>query len=269
MDWKKYQDLAMATALSAGVKILAALGIYVIGRWLISLLMSLVARTLRSHKIDPTLMAYLVSIINVVLNMALALALLGFFGVETTSFAALLAGAGLAIGTAWGGLLSHFAAGVFMLVLRPFKVGDFIEAGGITGTVQEMGLFACTILTPDNVVTYVGNGKIFADNIKNFSASAYRRVDLTAQLHHSVDPLEAISRLAPRIASIPNVVAQPAPDIAILDFNSRGTQLVVRPYAPNAHYWEVYFQTNRTIREVFTEAGYPVPEEYSAERGRD
>ena len=268
MDWKKYEDLAIATALSAGTKILAALAIYAIGRWLIGVLMRLVERTLRNQKIDATLMAYLVSIISVVLNMALALALLGFFGVETTSFAALLAGAGLAIGTAWGGLLSHFAAGVFMLILRPFKVGDFIEAGGVTGTVHEMGLFACTILTPDNVMTHVGNGKVFGDNIKNFSASTYRRVDLTAQLHHSVDPMEAITRLKARVAAIPNVVEKPAPDIEILEFNQRGTQLTVRPYAPNAHYWQVYFQTNRVIREVFAEAGYPVPEEFSAERGR-
>ena len=132
----------------------------------------------RNH-VDPTLTKYLGSIVAVMLNIALVLGILGYFGIETTSFAALLAGAGVAIGAAWSGMLGNFAAGAFMLVLRPFKVGDFVAVGGVTGTVKELGLFGTTIVTPDNVLTMVGNGKIFADTIQNFSALPARRVERT------------------------------------------------------------------------------------------
>ena len=146
-----------------------------------------------------------------ILRIVLVIAILSVFGVETTSFAALLAAVGIAIGAAWGGLLSNFAAGVFLELLHPFKVGDFITAGGVTGTVREIGLFTTTLDQPDNVRATVGNSKVFGDNIVNYASNAYRRVDLTAQLAHGVDPLAAIEILAARVAQVPNVVAAPAP----------------------------------------------------------
>lgn len=153
----------------------------------------------RGKKVDATLANYLRSIFSVVLNVVLVLAILDIFGVKTTSFAALLAGAGLATGTAWGGLLTHFAAGVFMQVLRPFKVGDFVQAGGVTGTVHEVGLFGTTIITPDNVMTIVGNNnKVFSESIQNFTTLPFRRVDCVAKVANGVDPLDAIARLRPR-----------------------------------------------------------------------
>jgi small conductance mechanosensitive channel len=266
MDWKAIETTLIATGIAVGTKLLGAIVVFIMGRWAIGLIVRMIARVLRSYKLDETVMAYLTSIINVLLNIMLVLGLLGFFGVETTSFAALLAGAGLAIGTAWGGLLGHFAAGIFMVILRPFKVGDFITAGGVTGTVDEIGLFSTTILSPDNVINFVGNGKLFADNIQNYTATPYRRVELVAQLAHSVDPHEAIKRLRERVEKIPNVNSTPAPDIEIGSFNERGPLLVVRPYTANAHYWQVYFDTNRMIRDTFTEAGYPVPESPIAKR---
>lgn len=266
MDWKALEQSALTLAIAFGTKVISAIAIYLVGRWLISMVMNVVDRLLRGYKLDATLMAYLTSIVNVILNMMLVLGLLGFFGVETTSFAALLAGAGLAIGTAWGGLLGHFAAGIFMLVLRPFKVGDFISAGGITGTVHEIGLFSSTIIDPNNVMNFVGNGKIFGDNIQNYSANAYRRVDLTAQLAHSVDPNDAITRLRERIVRVPNVLKTPAPEVEIGSFTERGALLVVRPFTSNDHYWQVFFDTNKAMHEVFTAAGYPIPEDHTAER---
>src|SRR5262249_23237159 len=146
------------------------------------------------------------------LTIALIVALLGFFGVETTTFAALLAAAGIAIGAAWSGLLANFAAGIFLVILRPFKAGDFVSAGGVTGTVQAIGLFGTSINTPDNVLTVVGNSKIFADTIQNFSSNPYRRVDLVAQLDHGADHAEAIQLLKTGLGKIPNVLASPAPD---------------------------------------------------------
>ena len=146
-----------------------------------------------------------------------------------------------------------------MQILRPFKIGDYVSAGGIEGTVTEMGLFGTTILTPDNVVTIVGNNKIFSDTIRNFSTEAYRRVDCVAKVANTVDPRDAMLRLQPLVARIPNVMSTPAPVIDLLEFTAEGPKLCVRPYCNNAHYWQVYFDTNRAIAEAFAAAAYPLP----------
>jgi small conductance mechanosensitive channel len=258
-----------AVLTAVGLKILGAIVLWMIGRWLISLSLRLIGSALRKQKIDPTLIRYIHSGVGALLNIVLVVAILGFFGVETTSFAALIAAAGVAIGMAWSGLLSNFAGGVFLVILQPFKVGDFVTAAGVTGTIEEIGLFATTLNTPDNVKTIVGNGKVFGDTIQNFSANAYRRVELTAQLAHGVDPQEAVALLKPAIAKVPNVLATPAPDVEIITFNLAGPVLAVRPYCNNAHYWQVYFDTNRLIRDTFTQAGFPVPDQHYSVRGGD
>ncbi|HEX2012130.1 MAG TPA: mechanosensitive ion channel family protein [Roseateles sp.] len=252
-----------------GLKVLAALAAWIIGRWIISLAVGLFTRALEAgKKVDSTLSNYLRSILTVLLNIVLVLAILDIFGIKTTSFAALLAGAGLAIGTAWGGLLAHFAAGVFMQVLRPFKVGDFVQVGGVTGTVHEIGLFGTTVITPDNVQTIIGNNKIFSDTIQNYSTLPHRRVDCVAKVANTVDPLDAIARLKPVVAAIPNVVAAPAPDIEIMSFTPEGPMLCVRPYCHTDHYWQVYFDTHKAVVATFGAAGYPVPETPLAPRNR-
>lgn len=252
---------------TVGLKILGAIAIWIVGRWLIALFIRLIEGALTRQKIDPTLIRYIHSAVAALLNIVLVVAILGFFGVETTSFAALLAAAGIAIGMAWSGLLANFAGGVFLVVLQPFKVGDFVTVAGITGTVDAIGLFATTLNTPDNVKTIVGNGKIFGDTIQNFSANPYRRVELTAQLAHDVDPEAAVGLLKPALAKVPNVLADPAPDVEILTFNLAGPVLAVRPYCNNQHYWQVYFDTNKLIRDVFSRAGFPVPEQHYSVRG--
>jgi small conductance mechanosensitive channel len=146
-----------------------------------------------------------------------------------------------------------------MLVLRPFKVGDFVQIGGITGTVHELGLFGTTVITPDNVMTLVGNGKVFGDTVSNYSALPFRRVDRTAQLAGGVDVAEAIAKLKAAVAAIPNVKDSPAPDVALLDMNLVGPVIAVRPYAHTDHYWQVYFDTNEAIVRVAKEAGWPAP----------
>jgi small conductance mechanosensitive channel len=249
------------------LKILGAIAAWVIGRWLIGLATRLMGKALeRANKLDATLITYLKSIVSVGLTIVLVMAILGIFGVQTTSFAALLAGAGLAIGAAWSGMLGNFAAGLFLQVLRPYKVGDFINAGGTLGTVKELGLFATTVLTPDNVLTVVGNNKVFADNIQNFSAEPFRRVDCVAKVANSVDVQDAMARLRPAIAAIPNVKTEPAPDIEILEFTPEGPKLCVRPYTHTDHYWQVYFDTHKAIVNTFGAAGYPVPETPVAHR---
>ena len=249
-------------ALRVGFMVLAALAIWIVGRGLIRFAVRLVSKALTKRLIEPTIVTYVGSVVTVMLNIFLIVAILGVFGVETTTIAALIAGAGVAIGLAWSGLLANFAAGAFLVILRPFKVGDFITAGGITGTVQEIGLFVTTINTMDNVRTFVGNNKLFADNIQNFTANPYRRVDLEAQLDHTVDVGEAINVLRTNIEKIPNVLATPKADIEVLKFTPMGPVLAVRPYCNNDNYWQVYFDTNRVIREAFGQAGFPAPESH-------
>jgi small conductance mechanosensitive channel len=262
MNMSQIIDTATVQLTSFGLKVAGAIAVWIVGRYLIGLAVRLVSAALTRQQVDPTILRYLGNIITVTLNIILVIAILGYFGVETTSFAALIAAAGIAIGAAWAGLLANFAAGAFLIVLRPFKVGDYVKAGGVEGTVTEIGLFASTILTPDNVTTFIGNNRIFSDTVQNFSSSPYRRVDRLAQLAHSVDPGDAIARLKTALAAIPNVETTPAPDVEIIDFNERGPVLAVRPYTHTSHYWQVYFDTNRAISATFGAAGYPVPESH-------
>lgn len=262
MDLEKTVQSIIDVAIQVGFRVAGAIVFWLIGRWLISLAVRMVSSALERQKVDPTLLRYLGTVISVTLNIILVVAILGYFGVETTSFAAIVAAAGIAIGMAWSGLLSNFAAGAFLMVLRPFKVGDFVSAAGVTGTIKEVGLFVTAIITPDNVMTLVGNNKILSDNIQNFSANPFRRVDLKAQLAHSVDHKEAITLLKERISKVANIAVSPPPDVEILEFNLAGPVLAVRPYCHTDHYWQVYFDTNKVIRETCGTAGYPVPEQH-------
>ena len=268
MDVSNILQVVTASAVALGMKVIGAIVIWIVGRWLIAMATRLASNALARQHIDPTLSRYLATMISVTLTVILVVAILGFFGVETTSFAAIVAAAGVAIGMAWSGLLANFAAGAFLMVLRPFKVGDAVTAAGVTGTVQEIGLFVTAINTADNVLTLVGNNKVFSESIQNFTANSFRRVDLKAQLNGSVDPGQAAQVLKERIARIPNVLASPAVDVEILEFNFAGPVLAVRPYCHNDNYWQVYFDTNKAIREAFGAAGFPAAEQQLVIRNR-
>jgi small conductance mechanosensitive channel len=269
MDFNQAMQTVTAIAIAFGLKIIGAIVVWVVGRYLIGLAVRLVSNALEKQRVDPTVLRYLGTVVSVTLNIILVVAILGYFGVETTTFAALFAAAGVAIGLAWSGLLANFAGGAFMIILRPIKVGDFVTAGGVTGMVKEVGLFVTVINTPDNVLTIVGNNKIFSETIQNFSANPYRRVDLKEQLNHGVDHSRAIQLLKDRLAKIPNFKTNPAPDVEILDFNLAGPVLAVRPYCHTDHYWQVYFDTNKVIREAFGAARFPVPEQHVVVRNSD
>ena len=262
MNWQGLGQSIVLWGAQFGIKILGAILLWIVGRALISFAISLMRRALMKRPIEPTVINYLASTVSVLLNITLVVAILGYFGVQTTTFAALIASAGLAVGLAWSGLLSNFAAGAFLMILRPFKAGDLIQAGGVLGIVEDIGLFVTTMNTLDNIKTFVGNGKIFSDNIQNFSANTYRRVDLVAQLNHSVEPNQAINLLKAGLSKIPNVVESPPPDVEILQFTPMGPVLAVRPYTNNQNYWQVYFDTNRLIRNTFGEAGFPAPGQF-------
>jgi small conductance mechanosensitive channel len=259
MDMASIQTFLSTTLADLLIKILAAVAFWIVGRWIIGKVVGLMQAAMNRNHVDPTLTKYLGSIVAIALNIALVLGILGYFGIQTTSFAAMLAGAGVAIGAAWSGMLGNFAAGAFMLVLRPFKVGDFVQIGGLVGTIHELGLFGTTIITPDNVHTLVGNSKVFGETILNYTARPVRRVERTAQLAGGVDPLDAIARFKAALADIPNVAKSPAPEVNLLDINLVGTVIAVRPYCHTDHYWQVYFDTNEMMVRVAKEAGWPAP----------
>ena len=204
-----------------------------IGRRLIGVVLNMIRASLERQKVDPTVLRYLGSVITVTLNVLLVVGILGYFGIRTTTFAAFIAAAGVAIGMAWSGLLANFAGGAFLVVLRPIKVSDF--------------------------VTIVGNNEIFSHTIQNFTVNRYRRVDFKCQLSGAADHKAAMALLREKIATIPNVLAEPKVDVEIIDFNLVGPVLAVRPYCHNDNYWQVYFDTNRMIREALGEAGFPAP----------
>jgi small conductance mechanosensitive channel len=245
---------------------LGALALWIVGGWIIRIVARIAKNAMELRHVDKTLANYANAAIRVGLRILLVIAILGVFGIETTSLAALLAAAGIAIGTAWSGLLSNFAAGVFLVVLRPFKVGDVIQAAGVTGEVRAIGLFMTALNTAENLRTFVGNSKVLAETIVNYTTNGYRRVDLRAQLAYGVDTHDAIARLTARVTKIPNVLADPAPQIAIQEFTNAGPVLAVRPFCASEHYQQVFFDTNTAIVDVITEAGYPVPATYQVTR---
>lgn len=254
---EKLRETITENVTTVGLKIVGAFVFFIVGRWLIATAVRMVQAALQRQKVDPTLLRYAGSIINVTLNIVLAVGILGYFGVETTTFAALFAAAGVAIGMAWSGLLAHFAAGVFLIVLRPFKSGDFVTIAGITGTVKEIGLFATVVDTPDNLHTTIGNNKVLGDVIVNYSTNGYRRVELKAQLAGAADVAAVTALLRQKLAAIPNVLTAPAPEVQILEFNLVGPVLAVRPFCHNDHYWQVYFDSNAVLKHDL--AAFPAP----------
>lgn len=247
-------------AITYGLRIVGAIFTFIIGRWVIRLIIKGISRAIAAKEFDATLQKYMRSIISVGLNILLIVSILAQFGIETTSFAALLAALGLAIGTAWGGLLANFAAGAFLLVLRPFKVGDVISAAGANGVVDEIGLFVTTITASDGTKIYLGNNNIFSDNIQNFTDIQFRRIERTMQLAHAANVDDTIERLRTAIQAVPGVLDKPEPEIWVMDFTLAGAVLAVRPYCKPADYVRVLSETNNVIRRVTDEANLPVPE---------
>lgn len=236
-----------------------AVVLWLVANTLIRVGLRILRRTFVRSRLDTTLISYLINIAGALLRVVLVVAILGFFGVQTASFAALLAGAGVAIGAAWSGLLGDFAAGVFLQLFRPFNVGDQVRAAGVLGAVEEIGMFVTTLTTADNVRSIVPNGKIFSDVIDNYSAHPYRRVDLFAQLDHSADVARAILLLRDGLRAVPHQYPGLEGAVDLLEINDRGPRLAVRPYATTGHYAQVVFETNRMIAEVLQRNAIPVP----------
>lgn len=236
-------------------KILGAFAIWIIGGFFIKLAQRLLRTTLNKRLVDPTLVNYANAISSFILKAFLILAILGVFGIETTSFSALLAATGVAIGMAWSGLLSNFAAGVFLIVLRPFKVGDTITAAGTTGVVREIGMFATSIDTNDNLRIFVGNNKIFSDNIQNYSANPFRTISFRIQLTPATNPLKAIDQFASRLAALPRLKGPVSGEIT--EFNPLGTVITIKTACDQIDFASLTASGNQIIFETMQAEHYP------------
>lgn len=253
------KTLALAEAFPFIVKAAGALVLWFVGRTVINTFRRVLNLTLQKRQFDATLIRYIESLFSGALTILLLLGILGMMGFETTSFAALLAAAGIAIGTAWSGLLSNFAAGIFLLVLRPFRVGDEISAGGATGVVQEIGLFATTIDTSDSLRISVGNNRLFSDNIVNFSHHPHRKIVVKVPLVHGGDIQGLMKAFEERVALVPEVQAKPAPSVEVAEFTVHGPVLGIGVYCKPPQATAVQAGVAEAAAEILMAAGYIVP----------
>jgi len=242
-----------------GLKVVAAVAIFFIGKWLSRLLTRALERMMTRAGTDAMLVGFAANIAYAALIAFVVLAALAQLGVQTTSFIAIIGAAGLAVGLALQGSLSNFAAGVMLIIFRPFKVGDYIEAGGAAGTVEEIMIFSTRLKSPDNKQLYVPNGAILGGNIINYSAKDTRRVDLVFGCSYD-DDLAGVKRLLEEIvAGDERVLDDPPPTIAVLELGDSAINFAVRPWVKSADYWGVYFDFNETVKRRFDEAGFHIP----------
>lgn len=242
-----------------GLKILAAIVILILGRWVAKMLRKLVQRLMNKAKVDPTLVTFVGNLTYVALMTFVILAALAQLGVQTTSFIAVLGAAGLAVGLALQGSLSNFAAGVLMIIFRPFKVGDFIEGGGAAGTVEEIQIFTTQLKTPDNKTVIVPNAKMTSDNIVNWSVKGTRRVDLVMGIGYGDDIDKARQIMGEVLAEDPRILTDPAPTIAVVELADSSVNFVVRPWVNAADYWGVHFDVTEKIKKRFDAEGISIP----------
>lgn len=246
----------------AGSHLLAAAIIFIIGRILISFLNKLVARILERRKIDPSIQSFVKSLVSILLTVLLIVAVISKLGIETTSFAALLASAGVAVGMALSGNLQNFAGGLIVLLFRPYKVGDVIESQGETGTVREIQIFHTILTTFDNKVIYIPNGALSSGTVINYSREELRRVDWTIGVEYNSDYNTVEQTIRNLLATDSRILNEPAPFIALSALADSSVNITIRVWVKNADYWNVYFDMNRRIYAEFNEKGigFPFPQ---------
>jgi small conductance mechanosensitive channel len=250
-----YIDLAIAY----GIRVLGAIVIFIVGKWVAQLLTKLFRKALERSNTDVTLIKFLGDLVYFGLLVLVIIAALGTLGVNTTSFAAIVGAAGLAVGLALQGNIANFGAGVVLLFLRPFKVGDFVEAGGATGSVEAIGVFNTTIKTGDNRVIIVPNSNIIGSNIVNYSKEPIRRIDLVIGVGYDDDLKLVKKTLEEILQNHPKVLKDPAPSVALAELADSSVNFNVRPWVKTEDYWGVRSELLETIKTTFDEKGINIP----------
>jgi small conductance mechanosensitive channel len=255
-------DKGIDLGVEAGKSIVIAIIIYFVGKALISLVNRMLRGVMDRRKVDPAIQSFLGSLVNILLMILLAISVVSALGVNTTSFAALLASAGVAVGMALSGNLQNLAGGIVILLFRPFKVGDYIEAQGTGGTVSEIQIFHTILTTPDNKKIYLPNGALSSGNITNYSKEPLRRVDFTVAVEYGEDIDKVRKALKDILDKDARVLQEPAPVIVLGALADSSVNMTVRVWVKSEDYWSVFFETNETIYNEFNRLGinFPYPQ---------
>ena len=250
------------SGLSAGKHIIAAVVIFIVGRFLIKLLNRLVASILQRRHIEQSVQTFLSSLVNIILTILLIITVIGALGVNTTSFAALIASAGVAIGMALSGNLQNFAGGLIILLFKPYRVGDFIDVNGVQGTVSAVQIFHTILLTPDNKVIYLPNGSTSSSTITNYSREEKRRIEWTFGIDYGEDVSRARAAILSVITADARILPDPAPFVAVGGLSDSSVDILVRVWVSTEEYWNVYFDMHQRVYETFNEQkiNFPYPQ---------
>ncbi|RGL85457.1 mechanosensitive ion channel family protein [Butyricimonas virosa] len=245
--------------ISVGSKILLAIVVFLVGRWIVRRLNKLLAKILEKRHVEASLSTFVKSLVNITLTLLLIIVVIGVLGIETSSFIALFASAGVAIGMALSGTLQNFAGGVMILLFKPFKVGDTIEAQGQTGTVREIQIFNTILATPDNKIIIIPNGDLSTGLMKNYSKEATRRVDWEFGIAYGDDYTKAKAVIARLLDADGRVLKDPAYFIALTSLGESSVNIVVRAWVNAGDYWGVYFDMNEKVYKTFAEENLNIP----------
>jgi len=255
-------DHAISLGVNAGKSILLAIVIFIVGRYIIKLVNKLIANMMERRHMEPTIQSFLRSFINILLTILLIITVISALGIDTTSFAALLASAGVAIGMAFSGNLQNLAGGIILLIFKPYKAGDFIDAQGVSGIVQEIQIFHTIILTYDNKQIYIPNGTLSSGSITNYSSEELRRVDWIIGVEYGTDVEKVRAAFMKLIDSDDRILKEPAPFIALHDLADSSVDFALRVWVKSENYWNVYYDMNKKIYEEFNRQGigFPFPQ---------
>jgi len=253
--WIQVQDVVAVW----GLKVIAALAIFIIGRWIAMMVRKGLRSMMEKSGADPIIIGFVASIAYIALLAFVVIAALGQLGIQTTSFIAIIGAAGLAVGLALQGSLANFAAGFLMIIFRPFKVGDFIEGAGVAGVVEAIQIFTTTLRTGDNKTIIIPNAKLAGDNITNYSAKETRRVDMTVGVAYDADLSKVKDVLIDIIGKEARIHADPAPQVAVAELADSSVNFVVRVWTDTADYWGVKFDITEVIKNRFDKEGIGIP----------
>lgn len=246
-------------AIDYGLNIVFAILTYIVGKWIAKLLKKTVIKVMTRAKTEELLITFTSNLVYAALIVFVVIAALGQLGVQTTSFIAIIGAAGLAIGLALQGALANFAAGVLMIIFRPFKVGDFIDAGGASGIVEGIDIFTTVIRTVDNKSIFIPNGAIMGSNIVNYSAKATRRIDMVVGIGYDADIREAKTILLDIVNADERILKDPAVTVGVAELADSSVNIAFRPWVNSGDYWDVLFDLNETIKTRFDEASISIP----------
>ena len=255
----KYMELAIQYGIEYGIRIVGAIAIFLIGKWVVKKLSGLIGRLMERGNVDPTLNTFIMSIVNILLMIVVILAAVKELGVDTTSFIAILGAAGLAIGLALQGTLGNIGSGVILIFFRPFTVGNFISVGGESGTVESITLFNTTLLTPDNKVVLIPNSTVAAGNITNFSKKTTRRVDFVFGIGYEDDLKLAKATLQDIVDADERILKDPPSFIGVGELGDNSVNFTVRVWVKAEDYWGVHFDTIEKVKLTFDEKSISIP----------